>query len=159
MLEQRELKLIKIKADLESQEYDSAINSLYELLEEKDYCPEAVYLLAQTAFLNGNLDAAENLSQELLLEDPDNQSYLSFYKKTENAIRENKLIKALLTSFDDAYQRKEYFNILKYGYQLLKYKSQALRTHRILAETLFTMGKARLAHNHILKALEIDLQK
>ena len=118
MLEQRELKLIKIKADLESQRYDSAINSLYELLEEKNYCPEAVYLLAQTAFLNGNLDAAANLSQELLLEDPDNQSYLSFYKKTENAIYENKLTKALLTSFNDAYQKKEYFNILKYGYQL-----------------------------------------
>ena len=59
MLEQRELKLIKIKADLESQRYDSAINSLYELLEEKNYCPEAVYLLAQTAFLNGNLDEAD----------------------------------------------------------------------------------------------------
>jgi predicted O-linked N-acetylglucosamine transferase (SPINDLY family) len=156
MLEQRELKLIKIKADLESQEYDSAINSLYELLEEKDYCPEAVYLLAQTAFLNGNLDAAENLSQELLLEDPDNQSYLSLYRKTEDAIQENKLTKPLLTSFDDAYQKKEFFNILKYGYQLLKYKSQALRTHTMLADTLFTMGKARLAHNHILKALEID---
>ena len=26
----------------------------------------------------------------------------------------------------------------------------------MLAERLFTMGKARLAHNHILKALEID---
>ena len=91
MLEQKELKLIKIRADLESERYDSAINSLYELLEEKNYCSEVVYLLAQTAFSNGNLDAAETLSQELLLEDPDNQNYLSFYKKIEKAIHENNI--------------------------------------------------------------------
>lgn len=144
-----------IESDLNKGKYDDAIYKLNELLEknlDNKNLTDVLFLLAKVSLQIKQFDYAQTLISELLTEEPLNEKYLSFQSEVQNTITEQ----ILSDKFEEAHNKEQIFNILKYGYQLLKYQKFPLRTHMILSEILFSMGKARLAHNHVLKALEYD---
>jgi protein O-GlcNAc transferase len=143
--------LKEIESDVDNQNFDAAIVKLNPLISDDSSSPQAVYLLAKIAFLNGRLEAALSMIENLIHTSGYEHEYINLHEEINRKITEVKLSK----KFEEAHSRNEVFNILKYGYQVLRYQDAPLRTHMILSETLFSMGKAQLAHEHVLKALEL----
>ena len=143
--------LKEIESDVDNQNFDAAIVKLNPLISDDSSSPQAVYLLAKIAFLNGRLEAALSMIENLIHTSVYEHEYINLHEEINRKITEVKLSK----KFEEAHSRNEVFNILKYGYQVLRYQDAPLRTHMILSETLFSMGKAQLAHEHVLKALEL----
>ena len=143
--------LKEIESDVDNQNFDAAIVKLNPLISDDSSSPQAVYLLAKIAFLNGRLEAALKIVENLILTSGNEHEYINLHEEINRKITEIELS----NKFKEAHSRNEVFNILKYGYQVLKYQNVPLRTHMILSETLFSMGKAQLAHGHVLKALEL----
>ena len=143
--------LKEIESDVDNQNFDAAIVKLNPLISDDSSSPQAVYLLAKIAFLNGRLEAALSMIENLIHTSVYEHEYINLHEEINRKITEVKLSK----KFEEAHSRNEVFNILKYGYQVLRYQDAPLRTNMILSETLFSMGKAQLAHEHVLKALEL----
>jgi predicted O-linked N-acetylglucosamine transferase (SPINDLY family) len=146
-----DLLIKEIESDISNQNFDVAITKLNPLINDDSFSPQAIYLLAKVAFLNGRLEAALKIVENLLLTSGNEHEYINLHEEINRKITEIELS----NKFEEAHSRNEVFNILKYGYQVLKYQNVPLRTHMILSETLFSMGKAQLAHEHVLKALEL----
>jgi len=130
-------------------EFDLAISKLNTLLSNEIPSPSALYLIAKIAFLNGKTDAAKELILSLMKDD---ETVEEKYRKLYEDINKSEILR----DFEAANEKNEIFKVLKYGYQILKQDSKNLRVHMILSERLFAMGKAKLAHKHVLKALELD---
>jgi predicted O-linked N-acetylglucosamine transferase (SPINDLY family) len=144
--------LIKeIETDVSNQNFDIALSKLNPLISDDSSNPQAVYLLAKIAFLNGRLEAALTMIENLIQISGYEHDYIKLHEEINNKISEIELS----NKFEEAYSKNEVFNILKYGYHVLKYQNAPLKTHMILSETLFSMGKAQLAHKHVSKALEL----
>lgn len=137
----------EIESLLLRQNFDLAINKLNSLVNIDPISSQALYLLAKVAFLSGKVEAAKDLLNPLIDENSEDK-----YKKLYAEICKSELIR----NFELANQNNEIFKILKYGYKLLNEDQELLRVHMILSERLFSMGKAKLAHKHVLKALELD---
>ena len=146
-----DLLIKEIESDISNQNFDVAITKLNPLINDDSFSPQAIYLLAKVAFLNGRLEAALKIVENLILTSGNEHEYINLHEEINRKITEIELS----NKFKEAHSRNEVFNILKYGYQVLKYQNVPLRTHMILSETLFSMGKAQLAHGHVLKALEL----
>jgi predicted O-linked N-acetylglucosamine transferase (SPINDLY family) len=146
-----DLLIKEIESDISNQNFDVAITKLNPLINDDSFSPQAIYLLAKVAFLNGRLEAALKIVENLILTSGNEHEYINLHEEINRKITEIELS----NKFKEAHSRNEVFNILKYGYHLLKYQNAPLRTHMILSETLFSMGKAQLAHKHVLKALEL----
>lgn len=145
-----------IEADLEASKCDAVIDKLSEALKQNENDSEILtsirFLLAKTCLKLKYFQQAQYLVEELLLENPFSEDFLALQVKIYEAIR----TQGLENQLQQAQKQKEIFNILKYGYQLLKCQAFPLKTHTILSETLFTMGKTRLAQKHLIQALKYD---
>jgi len=139
----------ELEALIENGFYDEVIYKLSQII-NNEQSPKLIYLLAKVSFLNGRLNEAKQLTLELTQQYPKEEKFLRLFNLINNQEIENNLLEA----FNNAYKQEEIFNILKYGYRLLNYQKDKLKTHMILSETLFSMGKAELAHKHTLAALE-----
>ena len=58
--------LKEIESDVDNQNFDAAIVKLNPLISDDSSSPQAVYLLAKIAFLNGRLEAALSMIENLI---------------------------------------------------------------------------------------------
>jgi protein O-GlcNAc transferase len=139
-----------LNEEIKQGNYDLVLKKLGEV-DQEAYHAEYLYLLARIAYLNKRYEGAYDLITSLILAYPDVIEYTDLLQEIHNAQEEKKI----KNDFEAAYSNKEVFKTLQLAYKLIKIEKFPFKTHMILSELLFSMGKASLAHQYVLKALEL----